>query len=73
MPHCTDWLLLCLQIQLYDGLGALSGVNTLGPNDLGVAPAGLGHFIKNAGPALVSATAASYTCMQFPSESSNIR
>lgn len=39
-----------VQIQLYDGLGALSGVNTLGPNDLGVAPAGLGHFIKNADP-----------------------
>lgn len=48
----ADLLLLFLQIQLYNGLGALSGVNTLGPNDLGVAPAGIGHFIKNAGAAL---------------------
>ena len=45
-------LILCcyvLQIQLYNGLGQLTGVNTLGPNDLGVAPRGIGHFIKNAG------------------------
>ncbi|KAA6424832.1 MAG: oxalate decarboxylase [Trebouxia sp. A1-2] len=39
-----------IETQLYSGLGALSGVNTLGPNDLGVAPAGLGHFLKNADP-----------------------
>ncbi|DBB11689.1 TPA: hypothetical protein ACH3X3_007070 [Trebouxia sp. C0006] len=39
-----------VEIQLYNGLGALSGVNTLGPNDLGVAPAGIGHLIKNADP-----------------------
>ena len=52
-PH-ADLLLLFLQIQLYNGLGALSGVNTLGPNDLGVAPAGIGHFIKNAGAALTA-------------------
>lgn len=38
-----------LQIQLYNGLGALSGVNTLGPNDLGFAPKGIGHFLKNPG------------------------
>lgn len=51
--------------------GCISGVNTLGPNDLGVAPAGIGHFIKNAGPALVSASAAIHTCMQFLSVLSN--
>lgn len=51
-------LLYLSQIQLYNGLGQLTGVNTLGPNDLGVAPRGIGHFIKNTGLISLLATRA---------------
>lgn len=40
---------MMLQTQLYFGPRALQGVNTLGPNDLGFIPKGVGHFIKNPG------------------------